>query len=206
MEAKNHSDDSQVRGLIVAAFQCVSLILLLVTIAVVTAMAAPKQKKSPVTKPTTQRVNRAKSMKAEVPRTNDPAIILEPAPADPQVENADISITAHVRARSLTFAVVPNPTVVFSGQPNRDTVWEANRENLPTPVQPGVTYRDIGIRLKITSVFRDIDRIVAEALGEIPANTETTNAVPASTTTSGPAKNSAAGATTQTKPLVREKP
>ena len=84
------------------------------------------------------------------------------------MENADISITAHVRARSLRFEAVPNPTVEFPGQPARDTVWEAVRENLPTPVEPGVTYRDIGIRLKITSVFRDIDRIVAEALGEVP--------------------------------------
>jgi hypothetical protein len=31
-----------------------------------------------------------------------------------------------------------------------------------------VTYRDIGITLRITSVFADIERIVAEALGEVP--------------------------------------
>jgi hypothetical protein len=98
----------------------------------------------------------------------EPEIQLERLPSDPSVENADISITAHVRARSLKFETVPNPTVEFPGSPVSDTVWDAQRENLPTPVQPGVTYRDIGIRLKITSVFRDIDRIVAEALGEIP--------------------------------------
>jgi hypothetical protein len=33
-----------------------------------------------------------------------------------------------------------------------------------------VTYRDIGIRLKIVSRFADIDRIVAEALGEVPVS------------------------------------
>lgn len=87
---------------------------------------------------------------------------------DPSVESADVSITATVRARELTFEVVPNPTVEFPGRHKRDTVWDAVRENLPPAVQPGVTYRDIGIRLKIVSRFSDIERIVAEALGEVP--------------------------------------
>ena len=87
---------------------------------------------------------------------------------DPDVESADLSITATVKAQSLRFDVVGNPTVEFPGKPDRTTQWEAERENLPSPLQPGVTYRDIGIRLKITSVFADIDRIVAEALGEVP--------------------------------------
>lgn len=85
------------------------------------------------------------------------------------IENADLSITARVTARELRFKKVPNPTVEFTGQPRRDTVWEAERENLPAQVRPGETYRNIGITLRITSVFADIERIVAEALGEIPA-------------------------------------
>ena len=126
------------------------------------------QRKNLARKPATTRHSALKkSNQTQNPRA-EPEVKLEPLPADPAVKNADISITAHVRARSLKFDVVPNPTVTFFGQPARDTVWEAQRENLPTPVQPGVTYRDIGIRLKITSIFRDIDRIVAEALGEIP--------------------------------------
>ncbi len=79
------------------------------------------------------------------------------------------------------FETVPNPTVTFPGSHTRDTVWEAQRENLPTPVEPGVTYRNIGIRLKITSVFRDIDRIVAEALGEVPIQDDPKNAIVTST-------------------------
>jgi hypothetical protein len=75
-----------------------------------------------------------------------------------------------VTARELRFEVVPNPKVEFPGKPERTTVWEAERQNLPRPVEPGVTYRNIGIQLKITSVFTDIDRIVAEALGEVPAS------------------------------------
>lgn len=96
-----------------------------------------------------------------------------PAPQPPPVaapsdDDADLSITASVTARELKFEAVPNPAVEFTGKPERITVWDANRQNLPRPVQPFVTYRNIGIQLKITSVFADIDRIVSEALGEKP--------------------------------------
>ncbi|HLM57273.1 MAG TPA: hypothetical protein VK422_14260 [Pyrinomonadaceae bacterium] len=90
------------------------------------------------------------------------------APQPPAVDAADVSITGRVTARELRFEKVPNTSVEFTGRPKRETVWEAERQNLPPQVQPGVTYRDIGITLRITSVFADIDRIVAEALGEIP--------------------------------------
>lgn len=83
-------------------------------------------------------------------------------------DKADLAITARVTARELKFDEVPNAHVEFTGQPRRETVWDAARQNLPRPVQPGVTYRDLGIHLVITSVFADIDRIVAEALGEVP--------------------------------------
>ena len=114
--------------------------------------------------------------------TTAPKELEGPRPSeDPDVESADISITATVKAQSLRFDVVGNPTVEFTGKPDRTTLWEAERENLPRPVQPGVTYRDIGIRLKITSVFADIDRIVAEALGEVP----TADAAPAGKSSDG---------------------
>lgn len=87
-------------------------------------------------------------------------------------ESADILITATVTAKELRFEAVPNPTVEFPGKPKRDTVWDAERDNLPRPVEPGVTYRNIGIRLKIASRFADIERIVAEALGEVPVTDE----------------------------------
>jgi hypothetical protein len=87
-----------------------------------------------------------------------------------QSDSPDLSITANVTARELRFDAVPNPKVEFPGKPERTTLWEAERQNLPRPVEPGVTYRNIGIQLKITSVFKDIDRIVAEALGEVPTN------------------------------------
>ena len=90
----------------------------------------------------------------------------------------DLSITASVTAREMRFDVVPNPKVEFPGKPERKTAWEAERQNFPRPVEPGVTYRNIGIQLKITSVFADIDRIVAEALGEVPIRDDQSPAQP----------------------------
>ena len=130
----------------------------------------------------------------------EPEIKLEPRTADPDVDNADFSITANIRAKSLIFEAVPNPKVEFFGQPARNTVWEAKRENLPDQVQPGVTYRNIGIRLKITSVFRDIDRIVAEALGEVPVSDDTKISAPPKINTTTPAP-----AQTPTPPPPRER-
>lgn len=104
----------------------------------------------------------------------------------------DLSITARVTADSLRFEKVPNPKVEFTGKPRRDTVWQSERQNLPQQVQPGVTYRDIGITLRITSVFADIDRIVAEALGEVPASDD---AQPTPTTPAQPDAHSLAAST-----------
>lgn len=129
--------------------------------------------------------------------------------------DADLSITARVTAESLRFEKVPNPRVEFTGRPERRTVWESDRENLPQEVRPGVTYRDIGITLRITSVFADIDRIVAEALGEVPPSDDTppqparpqppgTNTPPAQSTTP-PSQTSAndAAATRQRRGVAR---
>jgi hypothetical protein len=119
---------------------------------------------------------RATKPQATRPRTTSrnatPASSTEqtPASSSPSVpeDDADLAITANVTAKELKFETVPNPNVEFPGRPRRETEWSAERTNLPPQVQPGVTYRDIGIRLKIVSRFADIDRIVAEALGERP--------------------------------------
>jgi hypothetical protein len=94
---------------------------------------------------------------------------------DPDVKAADIAIIANITAEELRFDVVPNSTVEFPGKPQSKTIWQAERFNLPDKIEPGVTYRNIGIRLKITSTLADIDRIVAEALGEIPLSQDKTS-------------------------------
>jgi hypothetical protein len=128
---------------------------------------------------------------------------------------ADVSITARVTANSLRFERVPNPRVEFTGRPRRETAWESERENLPQQVRPGETYRNIGITLHIRSVFADIDRIVAEALGEVPLSDDTpptpsqsqppgTNTPPAqSTTPPSQANANDAAATRQRRGVTR---
>jgi hypothetical protein len=97
-------------------------------------------------------------------------------------KNSDLVITATVRAKELKFEIVPTPTVKFTGNPPRQTVWEADRTNLPQTVEPGVTYRDIGIRLRIYSRFAEIQRIVIEALDEPEQSNSTPTATPQTTT------------------------
>lgn len=88
-------------------------------------------------------------------------------------KTADVAITANVEIKELKFEVVPTPKVEFPGKPERKTEWSSERKNLPDSVEPNVIYRDIGIKLKIVSVFADIDKIVDEALGIKPQSSET---------------------------------
>lgn len=96
------------------------------------------------------------------------------SPSSP--ETADIAITSNVTARELRFNVVPDSEKIqFSGSAGRQTGWIVERRNIPKQVEEGVTYRDIGVRLQITSVFSDIDySIVSDALGEAPEQEKAT--------------------------------
>jgi hypothetical protein len=84
----------------------------------------------------------------------------------------DVAIFATVRARELRFDQVGPVSVTAIGAVNGRpalTVDRSDRQNLPERVQPYVTYRDIGIRLTITSTLPDIEKILDEALGPPPA-------------------------------------
>jgi len=61
--------------------------------------------------------------------------------------NPDIELTADVRARELRFEEVPETDVHPPAQ--------TDRENLPRKVQPGVTYRNPRVRLRIASALVD---------------------------------------------------
>jgi hypothetical protein len=119
------------------------------------------------------------------PPAPSPAPAASPVPASsptpvPHASAApDIEITATVRWRELKFETVGTPRVEFSGQPARVTVWEAERENLPTPVQPGVVYKDGGIRLTISSTFADLARLFAEIEEGLPAGSVAASPSPA---------------------------
>lgn len=89
--------------------------------------------------------------------------LARPSPAVSPATPPDVELTATVRWRELRFEEVGTPKVEFSGNPDNETVWRADRENLPTPVQPGVTYRNGGVRLVISSRFRELARVLDES-------------------------------------------
>jgi len=114
---------------------------------------------------------------ATVMFAQQPAVSPTPKPAVVDDGRDDILILVHLTANELKFDAVPDPKVEFPGTHDRSTVWVTDRVNLPDKVEPGVTYRNIGINLRISSRFADIDRIVREALGEEPATGPTSQAV-----------------------------
>jgi hypothetical protein len=69
--------------------------------------------------------------------------------------NPDIELTANVKARELRFEEVPETDV----HPPAKT----ERENLPEEVEPGVTYRNPRVRLRIASALVDAE---GDAQGE----------------------------------------
>jgi hypothetical protein len=130
--------------------------------------AAFAQRRRPAPKPRSQKTARD----PQVPTSPEapPMPVLPDIRNDPDVEAGDIVIIANITAKELRFDVVPNPTVEFPEKSKVESIWHADRYNLPDKIEPGVTYRNIGIRLKIVSRLADIDRIVSEALGEMPAD------------------------------------
>ena len=63
--------------------------------------------------------------------------------------NPDIELTADVKARELRFEEVPETEVHPPAQ--------TERENLPEEVEPGVTYRNPRVRLRIASALAEGD-------------------------------------------------
>lgn len=65
----------------------------------------------------------------------------------------DVSITATVRARSVTFHSKPVVHVGLTGSPGRRDVDHTWRDNLPEEVQPDRTYHDVGIRFEASTTL-----------------------------------------------------
>ena len=70
-------------------------------------------------------------------------------------ENPDIEFTADVKANELRFEEVPETEIRFPGHPERESASGTNRENLPEKVEPGVTYRNPEVRLRIATALAD---------------------------------------------------
>ena len=95
----------------------------------------------------------------------------QPVPANTPIAQDDgkddIFFVVKLTAKELKMDVVPDSKVEFPGTHARATVWFTDRKNLPETLQPGMTYRDIGMTLRISSRFENIEEIVREALGEV---------------------------------------
>jgi hypothetical protein len=63
----------------------------------------------------------------------------------------DVRIVARVRAASLRFESAPRADVLPLGCVTGDTVRILTRTNLPDPVEPGRTYRDVEIAVEIVT-------------------------------------------------------
>ncbi len=93
----------------------------------------------------------------------------EPPPAGgpdlgaPSNDGPELELVATVRAKALRFDVVPRTQVAFQGTGKRKTAWKTERVNLPMHPQPGVTYRDVAVRLTLTSDIQELGALLREA-------------------------------------------
>ncbi|HEY6099621.1 MAG TPA: hypothetical protein VIW03_09335 [Anaeromyxobacter sp.] len=78
-------------------------------------------------------------------------------------EGPALELAATVHAAALRFDEVPKVDVVFHGNGKRRTVWKAERVNLPAHPEAGVTYRDVQVRLTITSDIDELASLLNEA-------------------------------------------
>ena len=116
-----------------------------------------------------------------------------PSAAPPPATEPDVAIVTNVRASEVRFAEVPEVRVSVYGDVNGQpavTVSRTDRDNLPSEVQPHVTYRDAGIRLTITSTLPDIERILDEALGVASTSAPASTPKPQARKRSTPRKSS----------------
>ncbi|WP_207945454.1 hypothetical protein [Actinomadura sp. 7K534] len=75
----------------------------------------------------------------------------EQRPSEDVMRSADILFTAHVKADELRFEVVPETSVVFTGDADEASASGSDRTNLPAEVRENVTYRDVRIDYAIAA-------------------------------------------------------
>jgi hypothetical protein len=70
----------------------------------------------------------------------------------------EIELVTTVRARALRLDAIPRLDGVLRGAAGRHTSWRAERSNLPARPEPGVVYRDVEVRLTLST---DVDGLAA---------------------------------------------
>ena len=88
-----------------------------------------------------------------------------------------LRIDGSVSARTLVHRTAPAIEVRFSGD-LVDTLSADRRENLPRPVEPGVTYRDVRVYFEVRSALPDAEAFLNEALRPRPAEGDEVQAPP----------------------------
>jgi hypothetical protein len=124
----------------------------------------------------------------------------------PANDGPELELVATVRAKALKFDVVPKTQVIFHGSGRRKTTWKTERVNLPMHPEPGVTYRDVAVRLTVTSDIQELVALLREAKNastgiqmEADPPAAAPAAAPSSSTSPGP------GATPDPKPVPAAK-
>lgn len=91
---------------------------------------------------------------------------IEAAPQGPSgaaTAGPELELVATVRAKTLVFDEVPKVDVVFRGAGKRKAVWKTERVNLPAHPEPGVVYRDVQVRLTLTSDVEELTSMLRDA-------------------------------------------
>ena len=70
-------------------------------------------------------------------------------------DRPDIEFVATVKSRRLRFGGPPDAEVSVFGSPGVESAVDTERRNLPDEIEPGVTYRDSWVRLRIAGRLPD---------------------------------------------------
>jgi hypothetical protein len=84
------------------------------------------------------------------------------------IEADDLAFVAEVSAAEVHFEIVPKRIdVTLSGPKGGKKLFYAIRDNIPKPAKPGVTYRNVRVRVVISSSLPDAN-LVLEHLEQVP--------------------------------------
>ena len=89
----------------------------------------------------------------------------------PDSAKPDIAIIARVQAAELRFNSQPSTSLQITGCPQIDTSLVVMRTNLPKPVQPGVTYRNVVVDFRMNMKFAELECVLAGRPCPVPKDT-----------------------------------
>ncbi len=100
---------------------------------------------------------------SDAPDTVATSAPLPAQPANAAQPQPELELVATVHAKSLVFDKVPQVHVTFHGTGPRHPVWKTERVNLPMHPEPGKVYKDVQVRLTVSSTFEELSRLLDQA-------------------------------------------